>query len=120
MEVSLNDTYWDRVDGFVTELKVDARWILRKEVDDKPYGKLRIVSHPDLKPGHLRAYFNYVVTINKKTKQQKLQAIEDYQMDELDLEVYSVDEEKKTETKTYVDTLKNLNDMFGVDIMSNK
>lgn len=119
MNIDLNDTYWDRISGYVTELRVDARWILRKYSDDKPYGSLRIVSHPDLKPGFLRAIFNYVITIDKKTKEQKLQSIEDYQMDELDLEVYSVDNEVKTETHKYEAPHKELNEMFGVDIFGN-
>ena len=116
MDVNLEDTYWDRLRGFVTELRVDARWVLRKEEDDKPYGSLRIVSHPDLPPGHLRAIFTYVTTINEKTEEEKLQTVEDYQMEETELEVYSIDEEINTESKTYEAPFKELDELFGVKI----
>ena len=71
--VDLNDTYWDRLVGYVTELRVDARWVLRGLTDKKSYGSLRIVSHPDLPPGQLRAYFTYVTLllgVPAKTKSQ--------------------------------------------------
>jgi hypothetical protein len=117
--IDLNDTYWDRLSGYVTELKVDARWILRSFSDDKPCGSLRIASHPDLKPGYLRAIFTYVTDILNKNKTQIIKATEDYQMDELDLEVYSVDKDIKTDTKIYEAPFKELNNMFGVDIFGN-
>jgi len=28
MNVNLDNTYWDRLRGYVTELRVDARWVL--------------------------------------------------------------------------------------------
>lgn len=116
MEVNLDNTYWDRLRGYVTELRVDARWILRKEEDDKPYGSLRIVSHPDLKPGYLRAIFTYVTTIRAKTREEKLQTIEDYQMEITELEVYSINEDIKTENKTYEAPYKELEELFGVKV----
>ena len=79
--IDLNNTYWDRIKGFVTENRVDARWTLRNNDTDKPYGQLRIVSHPDLPYGHLRAIFNYVVSIRQKTRLEKMQTIEDYKME---------------------------------------
>lgn len=118
MAIELNDTYWNRLFGYATELRVDARWILKKECDDKSYGSLRIVSHPDLKPGFLRAIFTVVTDISKKNKTAKLKALEDYQMDETDLEIYSVDEDIKTDTQIYEAPHKELNEMFGVDIFS--
>lgn len=51
MEIDLNNTHWDRLRGFVSELRVDARWLLRENDSDKPLGSLRIASHPDLKRG---------------------------------------------------------------------
>jgi len=42
--------------------------------------------------------------------------LEDYQMDELDLEVYSVDNDITSETEKYEAPHKELNEMFGVDI----
>jgi hypothetical protein len=116
MEVNLDNTYWDRVRGFVSELRVDARWILRKEEDDKPYGSLRIVSHPDLQPGYLRAIFTYVTKIRPKTREEKLQTIEDYQMEITELEVYSISDDIKTENKTYEAPYKELEELFGVKV----
>ncbi len=113
---NLNDTYWDRLRGYVTELRVDARWVLRQNGTKKPLGSLRIVSHPDLPPGQLRAHFTYVISIKQKTKEQKLKAIEDYQMEIIELEVYSISDDIKTETQTYVALFKELQDMFGIDI----
>jgi len=114
--VDLNNTYWDAVVGYVTDLRVDSRWILRGMDDDKPYGSLRIVSHPDLPPGFLRAYFNYVTSIKVKTEEERLKTLEDYQIEKIELEVYSVNDEIKTETKTYENRFKELETMFGVKI----
>lgn len=114
--IDLNDTYWDRIRGYVSELRVDARWILRKIDDDKPYGSLRIASHPDLPPGQLRAIFTYVTKIRPKTKEEKMQTIEDYQMALTELEVYSIGEDIKTENNTYEAPFKELEKTFGVKI----
>jgi len=116
MDVNLDNTYWDRLRGFVSELRVDARWILRKNDDDKPYGSLRIVSHPDLPPGHLRAIFTYVTKIRQKTREEKIQTIEDYQMEITELEVYSIGDDIKTENKTYEAPYKELEELFGVKV----
>ncbi len=114
--VDLNNTYWDRLRGFVTELRVDARWVLRNSDNHKSYGSLRIVSHPDLPPGHLRAFFTYITTIKKKTKEEKLQAIEDYQMQITELEVYSISDNIETETQKFEAPYKELEAMFGVKV----
>jgi len=68
--IDLNNTYWDRIRGYVSELRVDARWILRQNETDKPLGSLRIVSHPDLRPGYLRSIFTQVTSIKPKTKEE--------------------------------------------------
>jgi hypothetical protein len=112
----LNNTYWDRLKGYVTELRVDARWILRQVVSEKPLGSLRVVSHPDLPPGHLRAFFTYVISIRKKTKEEKIKTIEDYQMEINELEVYSISDDIKTENIIYEASFKDLEDIFGVKI----
>src|ERR1035437_1838709 len=112
----LNNTYWDRLRGYVTELRVDARWILRSNDDKKPYGSLRIASHPDLKPGYLRAIFTYVTKIRPKTKEEKIKTIEDYQMEITELEVYSIGDDIKTENKTYEAPFKELEEMFGIKV----
>lgn len=115
-DISIDNTYWDRVRGFVSELRVDARWILRGDEDKKPYGSLRIVSHPDLPPGHLRAHFTYVTSINPKTKQEKLQTIEDYQINAMEMEVYSIDSDINTEMKVYEAPMRELQELFGIKI----
>lgn len=115
LEFNINNSYWDRVRGFVSELRVDARWILRGD-DGKPYGSLRIVSHPDLKPGYLRAYFTYVTSINPKTKKEKLQTVEDYEIELSELEVYSIDDTINTENKIYEAPMQELQKLFNIKI----
>jgi hypothetical protein len=115
-KIDLNNTYWDRLHGFVTELRVDTRWILRENGTNKPLGSLRIVSHPDLPPGHLRAFFTYVISLRPKTKEEIIKTIEDYQMETAELEVYSINDETKTDSVTYEATIKELEEMFNVKI----
>jgi len=119
-EVDLNNTYWDRIRGYVSELRIDARWILRQNQTDKPLGSLRIVSHPDLPPGNLRAYFTFVTSIRKKSRDEKIKTIEDYQMDIKELEVYSINDDVKTETVEHVDLYKELEKTYGVEIIERK
>ena len=114
--IDLNNTYWDRLKGYVTELRVDARWVLRNIDTDKPYGSLRIASHPDLPPGFLRAIFTYVVSIRPKTREEKLQTIEDYKMELIELEVYSIGEDVRTESKTYEAPYKEIEGIFNVKV----
>jgi len=114
--IDLNNTYWDRVKGFVSELKIDARWLLRNKDDDKSIGSLRIVSHPDLPPGYLRAFFTYVTSIRKKNKTEKMKTVENYMIDINELEVYSIADDIKTETVKYEAPFKKLENMFGVKI----
>jgi len=116
MDIDLNDTYWDRLRGFVTEHRVDARWVLRQNDSDKPLGSLRIVSHPDLPPGHLRAVFTYMTSIREKTKEEKLKTIEDYQMEMEELEVYSVHDDIETETQKFEQPYKELEKLFDVKV----
>ena len=120
MNINLDNTYWDRLKGFVTENRVDARWVLREEGTEKPFGSLRIVAHPDLPPGQLRALFNYVTTIENKSDAQKMQATEDYQMELTELEVYSVDEEIDTKNETIEAPYKELEEIFGVKVFDKK
>lgn len=115
-EFDLSQMYWDRLRGYVTEFRVDARWLLRGDSDDKPYGSLRITSHPDLKPGYLRAIFTYVTSIRPKTKEEKIKTIEDCQMELVELEVYSISDEITTDTKTYEAPFKELENIFDVKV----
>jgi len=114
--IDLNNTYWDRIWGYVTELRIDARWILRQNETNKPLGSLRIVSHPDLPPGELRAYFIYATSIRTKTNEEKIKTIEDYQMEITELEVYSVNDDIKTETLKHEAPFKELENIFGVKV----
>jgi hypothetical protein len=116
MDIDLNNTYWDRVRGFVSEHRVDARWVLRDNNTEQPLGSLRIVSHPDLKPGFLRASFTYMIDILEKTTEEKLKTAEDYQMELEELEVYSIHDEIKTEHKKFEAPHPELQDMFSVKI----
>lgn len=116
VEINLENTYWDRLKGYVTELRVDARWVLREDGTDKPLGSLRIVSHPDLPPGQLRAIFTYVTSVRPKTKEEKLQTVEDYQIEIGELEVYSIEEDVKTDTIQHEAPFKELEKLFNVDI----
>ena len=114
--INLENTYWDRIKGYVTELRVDSRWVLRDGDTDKPYGSLRIASHPDLPPGHLRSIFIFVTSKKQKSEQDIIKTIEDYQIDIKELEVYSIDEDVVTETKIYEAPMTELEELFQVKI----
>lgn len=114
--INLENTYWDRIKGYITELKIDARWVLRDSESDKPYGSLRIASHPDLPPGHLRSIFIFVCSTKPKSEQDIIQTIEDYHIDVTELEVYSIDEDVETETKIYEAPMRELEELFQVKI----
>lgn len=116
MNVNLENTYWERIHGYPTELRVDARWKLRMNDSERTFGSLRIASHPDLPPGQLRAIFTYVVDIREKSEQEIMRSIEDYQMKLEELEVYSVDEHLETETEEMIDYKNKLEEIFNVKI----
>jgi len=116
MNVNLDNTYWEKIVGYPTELRVDARWLLKKHGDDRTYGSLRIVSHPDLPPGQLRSFFTYVKAIRQKSDAEIMQSVEDYQMELIELEVFSVSEDFETVSDTYEAPFKELEELFGVKI----
>jgi hypothetical protein len=116
MNIDLNNTYWDRLKGFVSEHRVDARWVLRENKTDSPLGSLRIVSHPDLPPGYLRATFIYITDVREKTQQEKFKSTEDYQMELEELEVYSVRDDIKTNSKEFKEPYQTLEEIFNVKI----
>ena len=116
MNVNLENTYWEKIVGYPTENRVDERWLLRKRNDDRTYGSLRIVSHPDLPPGQLRSFFRYVKSIRQKSDSEIMQSVEDYQMELIELEVFSVSEDYETVEDTYVAQFKELEELFGVKI----
>ena len=114
--IDLNNTYWYRVRGFLSELKIDARWILLENGTDKPVGQLRIGSFPDVRPGYLRAHFTYVTTIEEKTESEKLQSAEDYDVSVDELEIYSIDDRIETSQQTFELPLRELEEMFGIKV----
>lgn len=116
MNVNLENTYWERIRGYPTEHRIDARWKLRMNGTNRTVGSLRIVSHPDLPPGQLRAYLTYITQIKKKSVEEILQTIEDYQIKKDELEVYSIDENIETETETIIDYKNKLEEIFNVKI----
>ncbi len=115
-ELNFENTYWEKIVGYVTELRVDKRWRLRDSKSEKPIGSLRIVSHPDLKPGYLRAIFIYITNIKSKSKGEILQTMEDYQMEVGELELYSIEDDIKTDTIKYEAPYKELEELFDIDI----
>lgn len=113
----MNDNfYWDRITGFASEFKIDARWLLRQEGNDAVQGSLRIVSHPDLRPGYFRAYISLVENIEQRKANEILKLIEDNKMSEIELEVYSAKDKFNVNNQTIEDTLKNIETMFGVKV----
>lgn len=120
-DIDLNNTYWENIVGYVSEILdnpkgVDRRWILKENNTDKPLGSLRIVSHPDCPPGQLRAFFTFVTSIRKKSIEEKIQATEDYHINMMELEVYSINDEIKTDELKYEAPFRELENLFGVKI----
>jgi hypothetical protein len=69
---------WERKVGYVTECDIDARWVLYYPNDPRPQGSLRIVSHPDLPPGHLRSFVSIVTKRWPKTKEDFAKTFQQY------------------------------------------
>jgi len=77
---------WQRKFGHVSEFDVDARWILYYPNDSRPQGSLRIVSHPDLPPGHLKSFVSIVTKRLPKTTDELAKTLENYGLlDEINL-----------------------------------
>ena len=108
--------YWERLRGYTSENKIDARWVLRQDGDERAFGSLRIVSHPDLKPGYLRSIWTIVTSRKPKTDEEIAQSVEDYQMEAIELEVYSVHEHVTTEERTLEAPFQELEKIYGVNI----
>lgn len=114
--VSSENKFWEEITGFASEFDVDKRWILRAENDTRAHGSLRIVSHPNCKYGHLKSFMSMVTKRIPKTEKEIDNAIENYQMDENQLEIYSLNEHIETWNKEYEAPVKELEDLFGVNI----
>jgi hypothetical protein len=112
--------YWDEVFGYKTESRIDKRWVLRSNVDELAHGSLRIVSHPDLKPGHLRAYASFVTKRRKKQPEELEKLKEEYKIEDIELEAYSIDYDIETVDREYVDTYQKLEETFGVEIFKRR
>lgn len=110
--------YWERVEGFLSENDIDARWISKSvdPDDDRAYGSLRIVSLPDLKPGYLRAFYDVVISRRPKTDKELKETTELYMIDALDLDYYSIDEHVETKQIIHEDRKQELEKSFGVKI----
>lgn len=117
--INFDDTYWERIKGYPIseETRIDARWLLRNKYDDKPYGSLRIVSHPDLQPGYLRSVFIYVTKKDDKPDNEIIRTIEDNKIDLREIELYELDKDIETETIIHTDSLQRLEKMFNIEIM---
>lgn len=107
---------WEKVLGYVTENEVDVRWILKEEGDNRAHGSLRIVSHPDLKPGYLRAFISLVTKRRPKTPEEIAFALEEYKMEETELEIYSIDEHIETFEQEIEDRFQDLEKLLDVKI----
>lgn len=114
------DWYWDKIDPleYATENKLDVRWRLKKKGEKRNFGSLRIVDHPDLKPGHLRSHVYIIKSTKPKTNIEKMQIIKDYFIGLDELEVYSVDEHVEMEHNELVATKKELEEIYQVKIFS--
>lgn len=112
--------FWEEVIGFLSENQIDKRWTLRSNLDENAHGSLRIVSHPDLKPGHLRAIVSLVKSRKPKTEKEIEKLMEDFQMTKIELEAYSIDDDIETIDTRYVDTYQELEKMFGIEIFKRK
>lgn len=69
---------WVRKQGYVSESEIDARWVLYYPNDNRPHGSLRIVSHPDLPPGHLRSFVSIITKRWPKTNEELARTLENY------------------------------------------
>lgn len=113
-----SEKYWKRIEGFLSENDIDARWILKSKdpEDERAYGSLRIVSLPDLKPGYLRAFYDVVVSRRPKTDEELRETVEKYRIDVLDLDYYSIDEHVETRQIVHEDRKQELEKNFGVKV----
>ena len=108
--------YWERMRGFFTEHNIDARWLLKNKNDEKTYGSLRVVSHPDLKPGYLRVFYTIVDEVHERTRKEIQKLIDDCKMKESELEVYSAKDKLVTTTDKFEAPKREIEEMFKVKI----
>lgn len=109
---------WVRKLGFVSEFKIDARWVLYEDGDSRPQGSLRIVSHPDLPPGHVRALCSIVIKRTPKTKEEIEQTVVKHDITQEELEIYSIDEHLQMWETTDSGPLYKLEKTYAVKVFN--
>jgi len=109
---------WKRKFGFVSEHKIDARWVLFADNDPRPHGSLRIVSHPDLPPGHVRAYCSIVTKRTPKTQQEIEETVVNHDISKEELEIYSIDEHLEMWETNDQGPLYQLEKTYGVKVFN--
>lgn len=117
----MSDRKWERIHGFISEHPIDARYILRDPDNDKAWGSLRVIGYDPkmgiLSPGYVRAFASFVTSRRPKTQEEINQSLEDYQMESIELEVYSVDEHVETKDITYEAPKREIEEMFKIKIL---
>jgi hypothetical protein len=120
MSSNTNDKYWERLHGFISEHPIDARYILRHPNDDKAWGSLRVIGYDPklgfLPPGYLKAFASFVVSRRPKTEEEIKKSLDDYQMETIELEVYSVDEHVETKELEYQAPKREIEEMYNIKI----
>lgn len=107
---------WQRKVGYVSEFEIDARWVLYDEGDPRPQGSLRLVSHPDLPPGHLKSFCSIVIGRRPKTEQEIVDTIVKHDMTQEELELYSIDEHLEIWETTDQGPMYKLEKTYGVKV----
>jgi hypothetical protein len=129
MAESQSQMKWVRKFGFVSEFDIDARWVMYEDGNPKPQGSLRIVSFPNLPPGHLKSFCSIVIKRKPKTKKEiedtkikkindgaRIESVEVFNNEELEL--YSIDEHIETWDTTDVAPSYKLEKTYGVKIFN--
>jgi hypothetical protein len=116
----MSDKHWERLHGFISEHPIDARYILRDPDNDKAWGSLRVIGYDPsmgiLPPGYLKAYASFVTHRRPKSHEEIEQSLNDYQMESIELEVYSVDEHVTTEDMTHQAPKREIEEIYGIKI----
>jgi len=110
---------WVRKVGYVSEFEIDARWVLYEDGNPRPQGSLRIVSFPDLPPGHLKSFCSIVIKRTPKTEQEIMDTVTKNDMTVEELELYSIDEHIETWDVTDTAPLYKLEKTYGVKVFNN-
>lgn len=107
---------WVRKYGHISEHAIDARWVLYHPNDERPQGSLRIVSHPDLRPGHLKSYITLITSRRPKTEQELTQDVSDFGLSREEFEAYSIDEHITAWNNEVTGRMIELEALYGVKI----